>query len=279
MKKITKTLISMFFAFAVIIGCTALISVDAQAAKTHTFKRDAKKGVIWESAVRGQSQTRSGPEATVYLQKKGDYISKVKVSGSGLVAKVTYTWTDSDANTLYFAEKDKLNDQKYYSRSEIEMYASKPGTYTVKFTVKNAKKKTTCTKSIKVYVDDKPVVKSLKYGNTEAYGFYNMTTKKAKAKLKIKLNSGYKLKAVYMATTFDANGQEKYKKIKNNKTITLAKETKYSYVADSYNGYSYSRTEVENYDHLKPTTYFKVVYYDKKLKVNKTAYFTITNIK
>lgn len=280
MKHNFKKLITLLFAFAVVIGCMALTSVDAQAAtKTHTYKHDAKKGVIWESAVRANYNSRYSDDATIYLQNEGDYISTVKVVGSGLVAKVTYTYTSSDESTLYLAENDKLNDQKYYSRSDIGFYASKPGTYTVKFTVKNAKGKTKCTKSVKVYVDTNPVVKSLKYSNTEIYGFSSFTTKKAKGKLKIKLNSGYTLKGIYMATTFDSDGQPIYKKIKNNKTITLAKETKYSQENYSYSGSSYSYSSVDHYDYLKPATYFKVNYYDKKLKILKTESFVITNIK
>ena len=189
----TKTKKLMLFALAVAIGCFFLLPAQAKAAtKTHTYKYDAKSGVLYESAVRISYNSRYASEADVYLTNEGDQISAVKTS-KGLVAKVSYSYeitggTSSTSCYEYDGDADYDNRLRFKSEHRISFFAVKPGTYTAKFTVKNAAGKKLCTKTIKVYAGNTSPYEYVSYAGVKNYG-NNVLTKRASGKFKIKIHS------------------------------------------------------------------------------------------
>lgn len=281
---------ALLFALAFVIGCFFLLPTQAKAAtKTNTFKYDAKSGVLYESAVRTSYNSTYSPDAEVYLPNEGDRITKIKTS-KGLVAKVTYSYELTGDSTMTCSEYDgNLEYDKrlhFKNRHEISFFAVKPGTYTAKFTVKNAAGKKICTKTIKVYAGNTFPYEYITYAGVKNYG-NNITTKKASAKFKLKANSDYKIKKLEIATSYDADGNLIYKTFKNGQKIKLAKENKYKQTNYKYengdptnpNDYYYKNEYYETYDFLKPVTYIKVTFYDKKLKTTEEAVIHIINVK
>lgn len=273
--KNAKKLFTMLFAFAVLMGCMLLTTVDAQAAPTHTFKYDAKKGVAFQSRLRVNPFSRhEGSE--IYLENANYYVASVKCNKAGLIAKVTYdNKITADATSFAVSE---VSDARFKRNVKIGYYATKKGKYTVTATIKNAAGKKVCSKKITVYAGYPTCsTKTLSYGglkyNTD--GSISIQTKKASGKLKFVANSGYKIKKIEVATSHDAEGNPIFKKVRNGQKIKLAKETKYN---DTW--YSSERTNSGiSYDYLKPVTIIKVTYYDKLLKIDGTDTHDILNIK
>lgn len=286
-----KTKNFMLFALTLVIGCFFLLPAQAKAAtKTNTYKYDAKSGVLYESAVRVSYNVPITYSADVYLPNEGDRVSTIKTS-KGLVAKVTYSYELSGDNNYttcsdYDGDLDYDKRLRFKSRQEISFFAAKPGTYTAKFTVKNAKGKKLCTKSIKVYAGNTTPYAYISYAGVKNYG-NNILTKKASGKFKLKANSDYKIKKLEIATSYDTDGNLVYKTFKNGKKITLAKENKYKQSNYKYESgdpndpksYYYKNETYETFDYLKPVTYIKITYYDKKLKTTEEDIVHIINIK
>lgn len=286
----TKTKKLMLFAFALVIGCFFLLPAQAKAAtKTHTYKLDAKSGVLYESAVRVSYGSPYTQYANVYLPNEGDRITSVKTS-KGLVAKVTYAYEISgDSNTSCYEYDGNIDYDKrlrFKGRQQISFFTTKPGTYTAKFTVKNAKGKKLCTKSIKVYAGNTSPYEYVSYAGVKNYG-NNITTKKASGKIKLKVNSDYKIKKLEIATSYDADGNLVYKTLKNNSKIKLAKKNQYKEAnyksesgdpSDPQSYYSKYESYYSN-DFLKPVTYIRATVYDKKLKTTKEFMLYIINVK
>lgn len=287
--KKTKNLV--LFALLLVIGCAFLLPTQAKAAtKTNTFKYDAKSGVLYESAVRTSYNSSITRSSEVYLTNEGDRISTIKTS-KGLVAKVTYSYelTGDSTTSCYEYDGDVEDSDKrlrFKSRHEISFFATKPGTYTAKFTIKNAAGKKLCTKSIKVYAGNTSPFEYITYAGVKNYG-NNVLTKKASGKFKLKANSDYKIKKLEIANSYDTDGNLIYKTFKNGRKIELAKENKYKKSSYKYESgdpndtksYYYKSEYYENYDFLKPVTYIKVTYYDKKLKTTEDSIIYIINIK
>lgn len=281
---------TLLFALALVIGCIFLLPTQAKAAtKTNTFKYDAKSGVLYESAVRTSYNSTYSPNAKVYLPNEGDRISAVKTS-KGLIAKVTYSYDlTGDSSTIcdeYDGNLDYDKRLRFKSRHEISFFAVKQGSYTAKFTVKNAAGKKICTKTIKVYAGNTFPYEYITYAGARNYG-NNVITKKASGKFKLNVNSDYKIKKLEVANSYDTDGNLVYKTIKNGQKITLAKENKYkrtNYKSEDGDpndpqSYYYKSESYEINDFLKPVTYVRVTYYDKKLKTTEEKIIHIINVK
>ncbi len=282
--KNAKKLITMLFAFAVMMGCMLLTTTDVQAAANHTYKYDKKKGVIYESRTRADMLTRYDGGIDVYLEDAGNYVSSVKVNKSGLFAKVTSDRKLKSENGYY--SLTDFSDAKPKRRATIDFYATKKGKYTVTFVVKNAKGKKVTSKKVTVYAGyPTSPTETMTYAGTKyyTYGSISISTKKSSGKLKFKANSGYQIKKIEVATTFDSDGNPVFKKVKNGKKITLAKETKYTKIFyeydSSYGEYISKYSNGTSYDFLKPMTVIRVSYYDKLLKINGQTEHVIFNIK
>lgn len=282
--KNAKKLITMLFAFAVMMGCMLLTTTDVQAAANHTYKYDKKKGVIYESRTRADMLTRYDGGIDVYLEDAGNYVSSVKVNKSGLFAKVTSDRKLKSENSSYLVSS--YPDAKTKRRISIDFYATKKGKYTVTFIVKNSKGKKVTSKKVTVYAGyPTSPTKTLTYAGNEyyTYGSSSINTKKTSGKLKFKANSGYQIKKIEVATSFDSKGEPIFKKVKNGAKITLAKETKYTEITyeydSSYGDYISKYQNGTSYDFLKPMTVIRVSYYDKLLKINGQTEHVIFNIK
>lgn len=148
----------------------------------------------------------------VEFEHPGDRIANLSTSGDGLKAMVT--------------TKSYLSNSKYMENfAEIGIYARKKGTYTLSFDICNSGNETLSSHSVKVYVKTKtgPASKSVVFDGTEIHG--GMVEKKASGKLSVTLNKGYTLNKIVLQT-YDKNGKQKLKTVKNNSKITLGKYAK-----------------------------------------------------
>ncbi len=280
MKKNAKKLISMLFALAIMACITCLSSVDAKAVDATTTV-DTAKGIMYNKAVRiGLSSTYD--DITVYLKDAEHYVASVKANKSGLIAKVSGDRKNKYISTVYYGS-DNESSFDFQRENEIDLFATRKGTYNLTLTIKDASGKTVTTKTIKIYAGyPTNAVKTMKYGKTTYYPWdgESISTKKASGKLTLKANSGYKIKKIEYATSFDSNGEPVFKRIKSGKTLKLAKKAqKFSKISNTYD-YTYSTyTHQYNYDYLNPVTIVKVTYYDKLLKVTESEEYYFFYIK
>lgn len=270
--KLCKKIAAALLLLAVTFNCLSVPAMEVQAAtKTTTYVLDSKKGVYYPTKVRAGINELYN-DSYIYMVNEGDYVASVKSSSSNLIAKVTgkrnYT---GDNYTSMRLEGDK--QQNFKSVGEISYHAKKKGTYTLTVTIKNAKKKTTCKKKIKVYAEEYATpVKTLKYAGKacDTYGS-NLVTKKS-GKIQVTMNNGFKLQKIEMGTykagTYSEYSPEPvYVKIKNKQNISLATSTKYTANVDSYTSDYYSYQWGINYDYLYPVTFIRVTYKDTKLGI------------
>lgn len=94
-----------------------------------------------------------------------------------------------------------------------------------------------------------------------------INTSKASGKLKYKKNSNYKIKGLYVATTFNTKGNPVFKKVTNGARILLATTTNYSATGQKTTSDTQEKEYGVTYDYLHPVTLVKVKYYDKLLKI------------
>lgn len=270
--KQSKKFAAAFLALIIVFSCFGTSAMEVQAApKTTTYVLDAKKGVCYPTKVRAGIRELSN-DCNIYLVNDGDYVASVKSSSSNLVAKVTgkavYT---GDEYTSVRLEGNK--EQKCRARGTITYHAKKKGTYTLTVIIKNAKKKTTCKKKIKVYAEEYATpVKNIKYAGK----LYNVTgtnlfTKKS-GKLQVVMNKGFKLQKIEVGKFAEKaygeySPEPSYVKVKNKKKISLADSTRYKANVSSYAGEYYSYESGTEYDYLYPVTYVKVTYKDTKLGI------------
>ncbi len=270
--KQSKKIAAAFLAVLIVFGCLNTSAMEVQAApKTTTYVLDTKKGVCYPTKVRaGIRELNNG--CSIYLVNEGDYVASVKSNSSSLIAKVTgkavYT---GDEYTVVRLEGNK--EQKCRVRGTITYHARKKGTYTLTVTIKNAKKKTTCKKQIKVYAEEYATpVKSIKYaGKLYNAAGANLFAKKS-GKLQVTMNKGFKLQKIEVGKFQEKAYKEyspepAYVKVKNKKKITLADSTKYKANVYSYPGEYYSYESGTEYDYLYPVTYVKVTYKDTRLGI------------
>ncbi|MBE5881011.1 MAG: hypothetical protein E7289_01680 [Lachnospiraceae bacterium] len=276
MKRNIKKLTSLLFALVATTCIVLLSDVDAQAAKTHTYKRDKANGVLYNNAVRVDVGSRWNDIVEVLLADKGDYISSVKSNSPDLVAKLTSRSKVKTNDNVFICSVYDNGKSTYKSSNFIEFYATKKGKYTVTVTVKNSKKKVKTKKKIAVYAGyPSDPVASVTYAGKKYNGQSNINicTKKASGKLKIKASDTYTIKKVEIATTFNESGEPIFKKVTNGKKISLSKKTNYTVTWNSYDNYNgYTELRYTTYDYLKPVTHVRVTCYDKKLKINTYAY-------
>ncbi len=271
MKQIKK-IAAAFLALIIAFGYFNAFAIESQAAsKTTTYVLDTKKGVCYPTKVRAGIRELSN-SCSIYLVNEGDYVASVKSNSSNLLTKITgkavYTGNEY---TYVRLEGDK--EQKCRSRSTITYHAKKKGTYTLTVTIKNAKKKTTCKKNIRVYAEEYATpVKTLKYAG-KLYNSIgtNLFTKKS-GKLQVVMNKGFKLQKIevgkYAEKAYkEHNPEPVYVKVKNKTNISLAESTKYKANSYSSPGEYYSYESEVNYDYLYPVTYVKVTYKDMKLGI------------
>lgn len=149
------------------------------------------------------------------LKAKGDTIANLKSSSANLLTRQVYK--DIRAEEGYF-----------HSHVGIGIYAKKSGTYTVTFDILNKNGKKKSTEKVKVYADANQPVKSMTFGGKKVGNM--LFTTSGSGKLKVTMNSGYKLKKIELGTwkkVKTKNGTESelvYKTIKNNSVLTLSKK-------------------------------------------------------
>lgn len=270
--KLGKKIAAALLLLAVIFNCFCTAEMEVQAAaKTTTYVLDSKKGVYYPAKVRaGVKELYNSSD--IYMVNEGDYIASVKSSSSNLIAKITEKRNYTGNNyTSIWLEGDK--QVKCKSVGEISYHAKKKGTYTLTVTIKNAKKKITCKKKIKVYAEEYATpVKTLKYAGKicNTYGD-NLLTKKS-GKLQVTMNKGFKLQTIEVGTYkpgvySEYSPQPTYVKVKNKKNISLATSTKYTANAYSYTSDYYSSQSGVDYDYLYPVTFVRITYKDTKLGI------------
>lgn len=277
--KMGKKILSAFMAFAIAVGCLMLPTVDAYAAtpKTSTFVIDKKSKVCYPTKVRVGLDSH-GNSFSVYMPNEGDYISSVKAD-DGLITKVT--GRDSyygDRSTSHRVDGRQEPDS-YKAVADITCFAEKKGTYSVTFTVKNKKKKTICTKKVKIYAEEYAYpVKSFKYAGKEYPSTSSNLSTSASGQLAITMNKGFKLQKVELGTyakSYTEYPEPVYKEIKNKSTINLATEAAYHYTSYSYTSTYYSSVSARDYDHLYPPTFIRLTYKDAKLGITRTTEYTL----
>lgn len=199
---------------------------------------------------------------------EGDRIGNVKSSSSNLLVKKTKesfynsvtTDVDYDYDTEQYVTTVKKVDE--YSYAYIGYYAKKKGKYTVSFDVIKPDGSVRCTKTITVNAQGSNIsyvypFKKITYAGKEL-GYHYPYAKKNSGKLKVSMKKGYKLVSIEIGK-YNKKNELVYKKVKNNKKITLAKSHVYKYsYSYSSGGYSY------DYDDLFPFTYIKITYKNKK---------------
>ena len=264
------------------LGLTLVVSQPVKA----DYVNDEVNGVDYENtlyATEGYAYKYAnggGSYTGVYLSNSGDRVMNVKSSSPDLIAKKTreyyhiskHTYTDYEYDDVTGESKQtqKTEDTSSYGSTEISVFAKKKGTYTVTFDVVKNDGTVRCTKTIKVKTTPKKYVnaiKSIKYAGKDLGEYYPYTTKTS-GKLSVQAAKGFKIKQIEIGTT-NAEGETVYKKIKNNKTIKLAKKTAYSRKTD-YSTYSYNE--------LFPVTEIKVTMINNKTKEEDTYYNDLATI-
>ena len=255
-------------AFCLAAMLTVFSSCDAEAA----YVNDTANGVAYDdeefvySGYAYEYDKGAYSHVSISLDNKGDRITNVRVNKKGLLAKKTYEDVYEKTETDYDPETDthKRTTTYDYSRTYISFYATKKGNYIVSFDVTDKTGAVKCTKTIKVVVDASVVskkhpVKKVTFAGKEIYTYYPYCPK-AKGKLAVTLNKGYKLVSIEIGKR-DSKGDFVYKKTKNKKNITLAKSAKYSH------SYTYSKSSSKyTYNPLFPTTRIRITVKNKKTK-------------
>lgn len=279
--KMGKKILSTFMAFAIAVGCLMLPTIDASAAapKTSTFVIDKKSKVCYPTKVRVGLDSH-GNSFKVYMPNEGDYISSVKAS-DGLLIKVT----GKDSYYGDYSTSRRIDGQTeagyYKTVSDITCFAEKKGTYSVTFTVKNKKKKSICTKTVKIYAEEYAYpIKSLKYAGKDYLLEDTSLTSQASGQLIITMNKGFRLQKVELGTyaeSYTEYPEPVYKEIKNKSTINLATEAVYHYTSYSYSSSDnlYSSVSARDYDHLYPPTFIRLTYKDAKLGTTHTTQYVL----
>lgn len=151
------------------------------------------------------------------LSEPTDKIRNIKTSSTNLKAKETKIdiYVDSEGKTVR-------------NKRAISLYAAEEGRYTVSFDITGADNTKKSRKKVTVYAYSDLAVKEITLDGKTTYGGI---TEKASGRLKVAMNSGYKLKKIeigkYVKTT-EADGKSidsnvKYTKIKNNSKVTFSK--------------------------------------------------------
>lgn len=194
----------------------------------------------------------------------GDQIKNLKTNNKNLIARQTAHREESEA---YSSDPDNY--------ASIGLYAKKEGKYTVSFDIysKNGKVKRSSHK-VTVYAKSDSPVNYVKLDGKYTWDYSMMTQKSAK--LSVKMAKGYTLKSIQIRT-YDKNGKEVVKKVKNNQKITLGQygySYSYSYQS-SYNPESYYSYWSKN---MNAQTLIEITYKDKYTKQLDTTTYSVSRL-
>jgi hypothetical protein len=228
-----------------IITAIVLIGIIAS---THPVAAQAAAATV-QSKVRCGVGMKHHDSLTVNLTEDTDYIENLRTSSKYLTVKCTYQ--SGSAEEPY---------------AEITFYATKKGTYTMKFDVYKANGKKRKSYSVKVYASGSGnalqtiAINGKKIAINSTYSHY---TAAKSAKIKFGLATGCKIKKITVYQ-YDQNGEHQTSIFKNGSNITFGK---YGYSAE-YTSKSWSRS-------LFAYTEFEITYYDSFDKQTHTVDYTI----
>ncbi len=263
MKKYIKTSIQGIFLAAL----AFLFSMNMEMQVNAKTLEDSQNGVEYNDYVEmgvGYAYNSSyggGTTSYIYLDMDGDRVGNIKSSSSNLLVKKT---RESCFNiTTKDWETNQKTTKENYRSAYLSFFAKKAGEYKVTFDVIKEDGNVRCTKTITVkavgsHTNISPI-KSIKYAGKDLYSYYPYTTKTS-GKLKVVLKKQYKLQSIEVGK-INKSGKAEFKKLKNNKKISLAKKAIYTH------GYNYGSGGSEyTYDELFPVTYIRITYVNKKTK-------------
>lgn len=276
--KLTKKITAIVLSFALFLSLFLSVGQVSEAAASATALKKSipsKMRILPYSEYSYDSTPLRTHASAIYVPfaSYDNCISNIKVSSSALKAKYTSAYkTDSP-------------DSIYPSFGGIGLYATKEGKYKVSFDVLTKKGGPKLySKTVTVYVKSDSPFSSVKYAGKD---IVNRIQTKAKGKLRIKMNKGYKLKSIEVGT-FSRNTPQKkdnsyenyvststyesssltFKKVKNNSVITLGTNTNYNYRYEltKRDDYYYLGHNLE--DTILAQTVIQITYVDKYTKEN-----------
>lgn len=189
----------------------------------------------------------------VPLKTRDQRVKNIKTNSADAKANVT-TIAAEEGSDLY---------------SEIGIVMKKEGAYEVSFDVCSGSGSKVSSHSVKVYYNSEKAVKSISFAGKKSDKYGAIYTKQTKGKLSVEMNKDYKLKKI-VVLTYDKNGKEHLKQIKNNNVISLGKYasiTKYGKETGS---------EYNMYRNLLAHTTITVYYVDKYTGEEVQESFTIS---
>lgn len=274
MKKYLLTALQGFFLLALSLLFSMNIELQTEAKNID----DTVNGVEYNDTIvmsvgyASASNYGGGAYLSIYLSNDGDRVANIKSNSGNLLVKKTresyYFTTETDWDTNQKVTKTN------YRYAYLSFFAKKKGNYSVTFDVVKADGSVRCTKTIAVKAGASSYetpIKNIKYAGKDLYSYYPYATKTS-GKLKVTMQKAYKLLSIEVGSE-DKTGEIRYKKIKNNKKISLAKKTVYS------QEYKYTDGGTKYaYDKLFPATYIRVTYQNKKTKEINTWTTTLHTI-
>ena len=226
-RKITTAILSL----AITLGLFAAPATEVQAAEKAAVTKAVHLyvGTVEDDAI------------DVSFAEKGDHIGNLKTSSKNLKAKIV------NINTNMYADNT--------AAAKIGLYAAAKGNYTVSFDILDSDDEKVSSHSVKIYANTDMAIKSV----TFAGGPTHKITDKTKGKLSVTMNKGYTFKKI-VVETYDKEGKQKSKTVKNNSVITLGKYAYRSEKGEVYGDYYFMDTSLMAY------TRIYVYYTDKYTK-------------
>lgn len=280
--KLTKKITSIVLSFALFLSLFVSMGQQTEAASSVSALKKAvpSKVRIWPNTQYTYGGVSSNTTIFVPYASFDNCIANIKVSNKALKVRTTKEYKVEESMDTY----------PYYGI--IGLYASKEGTYKVSFDVLKKKGGAKLySKTVTVYAKSDEAISYVKYaGKKNPSG----VQRKAKGKLNVKLNKGYKLKSIRVGVytrnkakdedysneystswSKSQNSSLTYKTVKNNAMITLGTKTNYDE--------SYSYTKSESYydiyhsfsDTILAPTHVEITYIDKYSKQPCTATYTL----
>lgn len=202
MSKKMFTLLAMLFLF---VGSVMGSTLSVSAAGTIPLRIKITPEVVLDSAVQFD------------LPEVGDTVGNIKSNSKNLYVK----------QTKYSVLKSSHHAWANENKVAFGMYAKKSGKYKVSFAIYGANGKKKSTHTITVYAvnsgEEKELpAKSVKYGGVELISRTEKYSMKAKGKIKVVMNKGYKFKRIEVGK-YNHQGEMVYTPIKNGAVVTLSK--------------------------------------------------------
>lgn len=280
--KLTKKITGIVLSLALFLSLFAAMGQTTEAASSvSTLKKAIPSKIrIWPNNEYSYGDSSSTTTIFVPYASYDNCIANIKVSNKALKAKTTREY------------KFESSSDTYPHYGIIGLYTSREGTYKVSFDVLKKKGGAKLySKTVTVYVkSDNPISYMIYAGKKNPDGIQ----RKAKGKLNIKLNKGYKLKSIRVgvytrnkeitsdysdeySTSFSKSQDSTltYKTVKNNSMITLGTNTNYN------ESYSYNKNE--SYyniyrslnDSILAPTLVEITYIDKYSKQPCTTVYSL----